>query len=456
VSVAAYAGPRESRLNPDQDTAWTFLSWWFRGCTQGRIEIGWMDPAGTGLTRFRRFELSDTVDAAQVACDASAIPGQSVYVRASTISTPDGGNTTDANFVQSPGIWGDLDTPEQVERARTVETMVRPNATVITGRIPHLRAQPFFRTDDPISDPALVRSLNRRIFALYGGDPAVVNPTRLMRLPGTIAWPWKPGRVPELTAFAQPTDDRPPSYPVELLMAQLPQEPGPDASKPASDETGGLNTAAELIRRIRAGIEWHNNMIRLVAHWVGRGWSNAEIQAAAESFTLPGYTHAQTFDEVAKAIAGARRKWERPEAEDEVGGQDEPAHDPETGELTPFPATPLFGLDLEAIPPRQWLYGRELLIGFVSVLGSPGGVGKTAHTQAVGASLALGRSLLAHDKLKPSQFQAVHKTGPVWFYNLEDPLDELKRRMKALLLHNRLRPEDFSTGCTWTAGATGR
>lgn len=325
--MTAYSGPQQSELKPDQDASWAFLTWWFQGCTTGRIEIGWMDPGGTGLTRFRRFELSDALDAAQVACEASAVPGQSVYVRASTVTTPDDANTTDDHFAQSPGCWGDLDTLKQVERAKTIETLVRPNAFVITGRTPHMRTQTFFKADAPITDGLLVRSLNRRIHALYGGDSSVVNQSRLMRLPGTVAWPWKPNRIPELTDFIN-TEGRPP-YAIATLIAQLPQEPAPDfASQDHSGDRATLDTAREMMRRIRAGDDWHNNMIRLVAHWIGRGWSNSEILAAAESFTLPGYTSAQTYAEVLKAIEGGRRRWSKPDYEYTV--------EPETTKDAPF------------------------------------------------------------------------------------------------------------------------
>ncbi|MBB2157043.1 AAA family ATPase [Gluconacetobacter diazotrophicus] len=103
-----------------------------------------------------------------------------------------------------------------------------------------------------------------------------------------------------------------------------------------------------------------------------------------------------------------------------------------------FQATALASLDLDLIPPRRWLYGRELLRGFVSVLGSPGGVGKTAFTMVVGLSVATGRSLLATEPLSPGIFQRVQKTGAVWFYNLEDPEDEMRRRIKAAIMHHKV------------------
>lgn len=143
----------------------------------------------------------------------------------------------------------------------------------------------------------------------------------------------------------------------------------------------------------------------------------------------------------------ARPKREQPpptDSEEEYGttrgaasgnGTADSAHtDPEP---TILAATPLADLDLDHIPPRRWIYGRELIRGFVSVLGSPGGVGKTAFTMAVGFSVAAGRSLLAPGDGVPDH-KTVHKTGAVWFYNLEDPADEMKRRVKATIMHHKV------------------
>ena len=54
-------------------------------------------------------------------------------------------------------------------------------------------------------------------------------------------------------------------------------------------------------------------MLRLVGHWIARGWSDAEILTAAEAMTLPGYTVDATRRDVAQMIAGGRAKWTRPE-----------------------------------------------------------------------------------------------------------------------------------------------
>lgn len=315
---AAYRGP-DCDLAPDARTISQFIGWWFNACTRGKIEIGWLDADGRGLIHFLQFDLGSPEIVPSI-IQANLVPGQSIYVRAATVRSRTDGYTTDADFVQAPGPWGDIDTVEQMERAKLVQTIVRPNGSVITGLVPHMRAQSFFRVSEPISHPDLVRSLNRRIWRLFGGDSAVINPTRLMRMPGTIAWPWKDARVPEVTTFVQ-ANDRQSSYPLSTLTSQLPADEEAELAAPGSAGPSGaplgmkatLNTAGELIRLIQSGTQWHNTMVRLVAHWIGRGWSNAEILAASECLTLSGFTISQTRAEVMKAIEGGRARWGVPD-----------------------------------------------------------------------------------------------------------------------------------------------
>lgn len=80
--------------------------------------------------------------------------------------------------------------------------------------------------------------------------------------------------------------------------------------------------------------------------------------------------------------------------------------------------------DLRAVPPREWLYGDKLLRKYVTMLVSPGGVGKTAWTLAAALSCASGESLLGDDP---------HHAMNVWVYNLEDDIDEMRRRLRAAL-----------------------
>lgn len=92
-------------------------------------------------------------------------------------------------------------------------------------------------------------------------------------------------------------------------------------------------------------------------------------------------------------------------------------------------ATPAALPPPESIPPREWLYGARLIRRFVSVLAAPGGVGKSALALGQAVALAAGRPLLG---------ERVHHSVPAWVLNLEDPLDEMHRRLAALLRLHRL------------------
>ena len=56
------------------------------------------------------------------------------------------------------------------------------------------------------------------------------------------------------------------------------------------------------------GIDWHKNMLRIVASMVARGRSDIEILNIAEAHTLPGYTVMQTKADIQKMIDSARHK----------------------------------------------------------------------------------------------------------------------------------------------------
>ena len=84
---------------------------------------------------------------------------------------------------------------------------------------------------------------------------------------------------------------------------------------------------------------------------------------------------------------------------------------------------------MRQVKPREWLYGRHLIAGYVSTLISPGGAGKTTIVLTEAIALATGRDLLGH--------QAPRRCK-VWHYNLEDPLDELYRRVWAICDHFKI------------------
>ncbi len=90
--------------------------------------------------------------------------------------------------------------------------------------------------------------------------------------------------------------------------------------------------------------------------------------------------------------------------------------------------------DPRAIPPRRWLYGRHFVRGYVTATVSPGGVGKSSLLIVELVCMATGRDLLG---------QKVKRPLTVWYYNLEDPLDEIERRVAAVCLHYGVQPNEL-------------
>lgn len=90
--------------------------------------------------------------------------------------------------------------------------------------------------------------------------------------------------------------------------------------------------------------------------------------------------------------------------------------------------------DPASIPVRQALYGNHLFRKFVSVTIAPGGVGKSSLLIAETLAMVSGKPLLGVD---------VPDSLRVWLWNLEDPRDELQRRIQAACQQYELEPDDL-------------
>lgn len=91
--------------------------------------------------------------------------------------------------------------------------------------------------------------------------------------------------------------------------------------------------------------------------------------------------------------------------------------------------------DPSTIPPRPWVYGRHLIRKQVSVTVAPGGVGKSSLTICEALAMASGRELLG---------DWTEKNLKVWIYNLEDPRDEMERRIIAAMQHHGVTPDEIA------------
>lgn len=87
--------------------------------------------------------------------------------------------------------------------------------------------------------------------------------------------------------------------------------------------------------------------------------------------------------------------------------------------------------DETAVAPRRWVYGTHYLRSFVSVLASAGGIGKTSMQIVESLAICTGRPLLG---------ETVHEQCNVWIINLEDPMEEMQRRILAAMRHFNISP----------------
>jgi AAA domain-containing protein len=97
-------------------------------------------------------------------------------------------------------------------------------------------------------------------------------------------------------------------------------------------------------------------------------------------------------------------------------------------------ATPYVWRDPASIPPRDFLYDDQIIRRYVSGVVSMGGVGKTSEVQVEIAAMITGRDLLGVKPKHPYR---------VWYINLEDPRDEIERRMAAIFKHYEIKPTDI-------------
>jgi hypothetical protein len=106
---------------------------------------------------------------------------------------------------------------------------------------------------------------------------------------------------------------------------------------------------------------------------------------------------------------------------------------PDAPEAAPDWPTLYDMFDEASIEPRRWIYAHHYLRSFVSVLASAGGIGKTSLQIVEALAIVTGRPLLGEE---------VKERTNVWIVNLEDPLEEIQRRVLAAMRHYGIKPSE--------------
>jgi hypothetical protein len=263
---------------------------------------------------------------------------------------------TDKEVLGALFNFADLDDAAAVARAETDEGL-GDSARVITGTVPSLRLHLYWERETAARNLAAWTEQQRAVAAALSGDAVVIDPRRIMRLPGTVSYPtpdkvargYVPGHVvPRWRKESAPVAD-------EWLAVKFPAPSTKWKNKGLSEEHKGVNVD-EMLAAVRAGTErWHNGVLRLVGHCVSCGWPNEAILALSQTLTLTvlrnsatgaPYTIADTRAELVKMIEGARRKgWAPPTSDGDPNGDGGAWDEPPVPLIRPAPPGGAFPID---------------------------------------------------------------------------------------------------------------
>lgn len=330
--------------------------------------------------------------------------GFNIYCVRNPIRHDVSGSAKDTDIVAAFFLWADCDDDGAADNIRRFDGP-KVNAAVITGRTPGTRVHTYWELQEPCRDMAQWRAMQETVAAHFGSDSTVVNPSRIMRLAGTVSYPdskkQSRGYIKEmcsLQTYSNPT----------VTIDQMRRVFGERAShkeKPARLEVDlgpqSLDRALAAAN-ILSGNDWRENVKKLVASYVARGWSDEEIVARCLAFTLPGWTAEETTTDVVAFI-----KWTR-EQEAKNGGKY--AVSPEQVN-TPLQATPQtiqdFKIDSSAdflsdLKPLEYLIDGLLPSGVAYSLTGHAGHGKTTLALQFALCVALGEDFGGRETSKGS------------------------------------------------------
>lgn len=351
--------------------------------------------------------------------------GYNIYAVRNPIRHDAPASASDDDIVCAFFLWADCDDPESAGNVKRFDGP-KYSAAVITGRKPSTRVHTYWQLAEPCFDLAAWRETQIAIATHFGSDRAVINPSRIMRVGGTVSHPFKKKREKgyerEVTTIrTEYPDERPP-----VTLDQMRRVFGATATTPESVQ---IDTGPQSLDRERAriqalsGEEWHNAVIRLVGSYVARGLSDDEIHGLTAPLTLPGYTVEQTRREVQVAIDGARRKGWTPEAPPTPKEATQQA-------IQDFPISTSAEF-LSDLRPLEYLIEGLLPVGVAYSLTGYPGHGKTTLALQFALSVARGEEFGFRETSK----------GSVLIMAGENPYN-VKWQYAAALAARELKPED--------------
>lgn len=349
----------ELPCTPDPQTMHDMVRTLFaRAAGQGRIELAWTSPREPhGITGARMFAAHEIDAFVEHAVRINSSVNRNVFVsaglRREDIPVDRRAGVSDVIAVTALKI--DCDTPGCLETALQIsEAMgIEPSWAMFTGKHPHVRGSLWWTLDAPSPDLSRATAIERALQAKFGSDPAVCEPSRVMRLAGSVAWPQKQGRILEMTG-ALDVVTRAAPYTLQELEDAL-RAAGAMPKPPHTAIILDFSTAAPtldldaLIDSAAVPGKWHVSARDAVAHLAGRGTPpDVILDVLASRLQQPGYSYVQTRRELQVMLSGAMAKGMLRPAKEEAS----PAAPPAPAARNLFPLLAIN--DLGAAPPPAW------------------------------------------------------------------------------------------------------
>ena len=143
----------------------------------------------TVIQRFAQDELHDAVDFA-VRMNEFRL---NIYMMINPVdmnaSIGAGKGATDTDILRAHYSFADADDAAGLAGLNQLCSQVEPDIVVVTGLVPCERRHAYWRLHEPCEDLSAWTAVQKTIASKFKTDKTVSNPSRIMRVPGTISFP---------------------------------------------------------------------------------------------------------------------------------------------------------------------------------------------------------------------------------------------------------------------------
>ena len=149
------------------------------------VELRFLDE--TRKPKNYRFETSQILEATNCVVEMNN-RGLNAYAVVHPVLRQTPVSAKDADIKRAFFAYVDADEKGAADRVRESKLFI-PEMEVVTGTKPFLRNHVYFRFDEPMKDMARWSELQKALIFRFKTDASIHNPSRIMRVAGTIAYP---------------------------------------------------------------------------------------------------------------------------------------------------------------------------------------------------------------------------------------------------------------------------